>query len=1259
MTRTKKRGIKACVASVVALMLTLSMLPNNFILKENKVEAYGEDETGKYYYAAATLYDYNYDPSSYFYNDYLANGNNDTSTEHYYREGQRWHPKLQVPYESINREISSYYSGYTNTSAVPLYFGNFYGTKRGYTGDNPNAGDHHQHTYKDGVGMSTYDQTYNNYWLSANNSPTNGNTAISGLVDKTLTNGQITQDNGNKVLWQFNDGISSNYKQTYPTSTGFPFNINEGANGIKTYTFDSSTDYARVYKNGEIVVKEDGTGRVQNYSTDNVTGGNYGFFPFNDPATTITGNGNRTNVNYGFGMKLEVPFTLSPTGTLQDKDGNDVDIVFDFSGDDDIWVFVDDFLVLDMGGDHAKVDGHINFATGAVTVSNATSINTSGRDLVSTGGSPVNTTLTAQYIAAHGGSSLPSDFYSPSKSHTLTVYYMERGMFESNLKMSFNFYNENQNELTIEEQSLFNRVNTALVAQTKRVADKHVFNYTIQNKGTTNQASDSGIVFPTYEDINRVNTEATGSPVTKLASSNVEEYTSGGTITTNYVYLQPGVWNSGGAKFEACFIDSSGNEIWRDPVSNDGTYWKFEVPDGCTRVTFVRMNPNGTPHSWSGKWNQTNTISINSNTPITQITGWNGGGNDYSTQTSNSSCPGTVTTTTDPEPITFGTIFSGSKDSFTPVSNVAYNLTDGFASDSLTGITGTGNTAGQFNLFYGESAFFRSQFVADSTMRVDQNANLYKVTSNGELGTTKTSDTVPGEYHSHTFGETSRSVSDLYDTKVRAVDLNASNARLSEYTTDQNAGVDYIYKNTDSSSSEPVRIKQTFENEAKVGHLVISKTLEYQEETQKQFTFDLTLSNLFGDDSGEAVDITNLTYDVFFVGSGGDMDPGDYYNTNHGTYERTGNVKDGIIISESEIAVIKGIPVYTDYAVTERADNDYQVKTSTHASGTIQEDTYTYYSDGTIESNTSSVNRSNVTNERKTGQIEVLKNTTGSGADTEKEFDITVDFTFPTGTEYDDVDLRDYFKASDMPSGMTLSSVNKKSATVTFKVKNGTNAMILNIPYGTSFTIAETPDSDYSTGIAIQSIDEDGTVVDQNVTGGSASGTISYAEFAEYYFNYTNEYNRPASIIIKKVNGNNDPVPGAEFQIYENASDASEQNDNTVQGATYTKNAEGTEFTFGNLQPNTTYYVAETVVPVDHQGLTEPLTVTTGNGGTTVSYDVVNIPEDIEMPETGAAQTPFNYMGTGIFVMSLAGVAMLIYKRRLRGSVSVADTRDK
>ena len=137
-----------------------------------------------------------------------------------------------------------------------------------------------------------------------------------------------------------------------------------------------------------------------------------GFYPF-DFEQAGSGSGGLAK-DLGFGMKLEIPFTLEQNGEFEDGTPQ----VFNFSGDDDLWVFVDGKLVLDLGGDHNRTEGSINFADKTVTASNTEALGS----------------------AARNGSFNWFDNSNPNQPHTMTIYYMERGMYDSNLKFGFSFH---------------------------------------------------------------------------------------------------------------------------------------------------------------------------------------------------------------------------------------------------------------------------------------------------------------------------------------------------------------------------------------------------------------------------------------------------------------------------------------------------------------------------------------------------------------------------------------------------------------------------------------------------------------------------------------------------------------------------------------------------------------------------------------------------------------------------------------------------
>ena len=163
-------------------------------------------------------------------------------------------------------------------------------------------------------------------------------------------------------------------------------------------------------------------------------------------------------------MHMDIPFTLTSDGTIKDSSGATKDIEFTFSGDDDIWIFIDGKLVLDMGGDHSIVNGTLNFNKQEATVSNVK--NSSGDGL---GSKTINFS-----------SILPKSEY--TKPHTMTIYYMERGLWESNMKIVFNF--PKHDTLTIEKQVEIPYVNP-LFQDAISYLDSTNFDFDIKNLATS------------------------------------------------------------------------------------------------------------------------------------------------------------------------------------------------------------------------------------------------------------------------------------------------------------------------------------------------------------------------------------------------------------------------------------------------------------------------------------------------------------------------------------------------------------------------------------------------------------------------------------------------------------------------------------------------------------------------------------------------------------------------------------------------------
>ncbi len=193
--------------------------------------------------------------------------------------------------------------------------------------------------------------------------------------------------------------------------------------GHTYYEFDSTDgkDNAYVTSITKPTSSANGTATLEYYNnTNKVYSASYGqnpkdegFFPFdyNNFNNQLGGNAH----DLGFGMKLEIPFTLEANGQFSDGTAQ----TFDFSGDDDLWVFIDGNLVLDLGGEHFKSSGSINFKTETVTVSHQEAIGSASRN-----------TSFADWF----------DNTNPNIVHTMTLYYLERGMFDSNLKFGFSFH---------------------------------------------------------------------------------------------------------------------------------------------------------------------------------------------------------------------------------------------------------------------------------------------------------------------------------------------------------------------------------------------------------------------------------------------------------------------------------------------------------------------------------------------------------------------------------------------------------------------------------------------------------------------------------------------------------------------------------------------------------------------------------------------------------------------------------------------------
>lgn len=252
--------------------------------------------------------------------------------------------------------------------------------------------------------------------------------------------------------------------------------------------------------------------------------GNVGFFPFNSSNWYNSNNSRENKHNLGFGTKMSMDFQLendgcvsavklnNSTGKLESLDTETrIHTIFEFTGDDDLWVFIDGNLVLDMGGPHYAAHGIIDFADMSATADPALKFGTNSSGTETTAYDALDAAITTKtlsgsdFIAKLAGNNTTdgsgNPTYDTSVTHTMTIFYMERGMLDSNLLIRYNYSPiSNTSRMKIAEVTKFTGVNSGLLELTKQAAEDDVFKYTISNtipEGVTTETPlDSGAKYP-------------------------------------------------------------------------------------------------------------------------------------------------------------------------------------------------------------------------------------------------------------------------------------------------------------------------------------------------------------------------------------------------------------------------------------------------------------------------------------------------------------------------------------------------------------------------------------------------------------------------------------------------------------------------------------------------------------------------------------------------------------------------------------------
>lgn len=939
-------------------------------------------------YVTSTLYDY--------YTDYELNGNNrDNYNSTYYTPGEKGGFASQrswVVFRQFDSALSDYYS---NCNAqYPIYTGHFqptysnwgikfeeisaalnlWGFNSAFKNENRfmainnstinenNKGEYYDYAYQglvesqtstgDATGEPLLKDTKENtkvaepHFDEAFLSGTNSKKAKLGDVYKNVafpfTKRQIFNDDTGVDYWYFDSQDTTLYlKQDSTTEQYFLKSSTE--NRERSRNLDSNSAQKTINKNGENV-------------------SSYGYFPFNETATE----GRASTYNYGFGTKLQMDFTLTDDGKVETKKivngkTEKTSIKFFFSGDDDVWVFIDGKLALDVGGAHGKVSGLLEFGETDTTEGKKNSV-TAYVSQVKEGGTSEN-----DQDGKNGHSAVKSvryngeniDFYAKNtnlepldkgKKHTLTMYYMERGMWESNMAVAFNF--PDNNELQVQKEVELSKVDPDFKNCFK---DQKIFNFTIQNQAThygekvaagSDTSGTKEVNFADCDEIKPATDSTEGEYIFKL-DTNPEQgsgpegekvlhwyarYTDTepvsaarkkryGILTlknpidikderflTFQVYVDPG--DSGGdLSLNNLYLELlDENDVQKGSLGTSGingaTYGSVEVKTGAWVTVKLDLNKMKAQDGFNGK---VKTIRV---------------GDNYSRHIYfrnftfiPKAVPKTMTgfTTDQKEIPDYGSATSGQLQN---AINAQYTSTK----DSDTQLV---DDDGRFVLEDGETVTFSDQFRRGSyiSLKEELNRNLYDTTwtvcENGQAVTS-----MKGDSESVTVTDTNKSLdkqegsspNDGRTEKIRPNDDQTGN----NYTGTKPKGDTIVfrsYKDPDENSSTLTKLKVKYVNTVKTGGLKIQKKAAEGETLTGTYTFKVTFNDVGGEGLEEKPIERTVTIDM-------------------GKGESTGT--------------ITGIPVGTRYTIEEVKTDDSRLQSVTVPKGQSAQVIYNTMVEGEI-----------------------------------------------------------------------------------------------------------------------------------------------------------------------------------------------------------------------------------------------------------------------------------------------------------------------
>ncbi len=911
------------------------------------------------------------------------------------------------------------------------------------------------------------------------------------------------------------------------------------------YVFDSHKYSIFVDNSGLAITGNKGDHLVyDNYGDGKFTDSQPGFFPFN---TTVDNNSAR--LHYGFGVQYTMDFFYNENGTLNgEPDG--IPITFTFQGDDDVWVFVDDKLVLDMGGAHKNAIGEINFNTQSVYIGSAEKITNSNKDNVTT--NDPKPSYTANFSNLGVGNMKVGK-------HKITMYYLERGMLNSNLYVMFNL----PLALTtweLQEDTDFEGVNEGFLASTKFVSDNDIFNYSVSNKGTEQKGvTGSGYKSPSYGTVARNNNGIDGGNTRQTALSEGTVPTLS-TITStqtkpNRIYLDTSSftgWEGGNAKYGAFMKNSSTGKRMYAPAKKDldNNKWYVDYYDAYPdKIQWMRAKPDGyledvvykidedkittsgtgkiwgfmTIWDWGSEHNMPNLTQKNT----IKITDWK-----------NSEVSSTLTSYQKSEVnyAQYYHTYNFKPDADATVESplvsenggVTYRLTDMFTGQTVNFDTrALGGQANVVSLQHGEWATFSKQFKKGSIMKVTQLDNLSGPSGGSRVNTynESTGRTVSTYYNTFTRSNgdnigLNQYYAGIYDgDDLRDIDANyaktmydsvenyglsstvnlqttSTSARTKTTSTSANVTTTYAFVDPSEVSNEYAYVRQVIVNQVKTYSLTINKYMVNNDRPEDEFEFHITFDTIFGNTDGDdLLDIANISYSKYQY----DSENNEWFETTGLKLGKVNDTTGSFKLKAKDYIVISGIPVGTKYSITEESSEKYTLYDDAciNLSGTMSEDMVaTAY------------------NKIKTGNVEITKyvydeNDGIDDTNTTEEFDIEFKLTsIPDG-----IDIKQYeitYSISDGAFGTiaddadhnitTLSDLANRDA-ITYTLKNQQTLTIAGLPYGCEYEVreAQKDDQHYYCSVEPKQYTVDGETVtsDNTINDQIIGGTEEHPEYAK------------------------------------------------------------------------------------------------------------------------------------------------------------------